>query len=162
MVGPTLTATGLLMLTGISSTSPYFPDLLGPTLLITLGLGLSFPASTLAATAGIRREEAGLASGLINTNRQIGGSIGLAALATVAANRTASLLAAAGSGARAATPDALTSGFARAFGISGAVCLGAALVALAIIPSIRQSAAGAVQQPPTAVPEPGEPTSARR
>jgi EmrB/QacA subfamily drug resistance transporter len=160
MLGPTLTATGLLLLTGISSTSPYFPDLLGPTLLITLGLGLSFPASTLAATTGIRREEAGLASGLINTNRQIGGSIGLAALATLAANRTATLLAAAGSGAHAATPGALTSGFARAFGFSGAICLAAALVALAIIPSVKRPSAGAAPGPePAMVAGPGEETA---
>jgi EmrB/QacA subfamily drug resistance transporter len=159
MVGPALTATGLLMLTGISSTSPYFPELLGPTLLITLGLGLSFPASTLAATAGIRREEAGLASGLINTNRQIGGSIGLAALATLAVNRTASLVAAAGAGARAATPGALTSGYARAFGISGAVCLAAALVALAIIPSVKRPPPGLGTGPEPALVGPGEETA---
>ncbi len=57
---------------------------LGPEILIGLGFGLSFIPMTLSATAGVPVHEAGLASGLINTTRQIGGALGLAVMATVA------------------------------------------------------------------------------
>ena len=53
-------------------------------ILIGLGIGLSFVPMTLSATAGVPVHEAGLASGLINTTRQVGGALGLAIMATVA------------------------------------------------------------------------------
>jgi hypothetical protein len=97
-------------------------------------MGLSFPPSTFAATAGVSPAEAGLASGLLNTNRQVGGSIGLAALATIAADHTTSLLSS--GAANAAT--ALTSGYARAFGIAGLVSLASAVAAGVLLPSSRR------------------------
>jgi hypothetical protein len=101
---------------------------------------LSFPPSTFAATAGVSPAEAGLASGLLNTNRQVGGSIGLAALATIAANHTVSLLSS--GSANAAT--ALTGGYARAFGIAGLVSLAAAVAAGLLLPSTRRRDAATV------------------
>ena len=85
------------------------------------GLGFSFVPVTIAAMAGVRREEAGLASGLINTSRQFGGSLGLAVLATIASSRTSAL---ADGGHTAAA--ALTGGFSAAFWVgAGFAALGA-------------------------------------
>ena len=65
--------------------------MLAPSLLCAAGIGFSFVPVTIAATPGVQRNEAGLASGLVNTSRQMGGSLGLALLATVATQRTADL-----------------------------------------------------------------------
>jgi EmrB/QacA subfamily drug resistance transporter len=126
VIGPAISSVGLFWLTTISPDGSFFLDLLLPSLLVTLGMGLSFPASTLAATAGIAPQEQGLASGLLNTNRQVGGSLGLAALATIAADRTASL---ASSGSAANAFAAITGGYTFAFAIAGVLCLGSALAA---------------------------------
>jgi MFS family permease len=82
--GMALQVVGYLSLAPISITESYFGGLLGPTLLIGVGTGLSFTAINIAALTGTRKGEEGLASGLINTSRQIGGPIGLAVLLTVA------------------------------------------------------------------------------
>ena len=94
---------------------------------IGVGFGLSFVPMVLAATTGLPPHQAGLASGLINTTRQIGGAIGLAALATVASN----LAAHHGSGA-VATRVALARGYDRAFLLSTAVLVVGAAIALLI------------------------------
>jgi sugar phosphate permease len=132
VVGPLLSAFGLIWLSRLSPGGSLFLDLMLPSLIATFGMGMSFPASTMAATAGIAPAEAGLASGLLNTNRQVGGSIGLAALATLAADRTHSLLASAPAGGH---PAALTAGYTRAFGVAGAISVAAALAAGTILSS---------------------------
>jgi EmrB/QacA subfamily drug resistance transporter len=134
ILGPALAAIGLVWLTGISPDRSFLLWLLLPSLLVTLGMGLSFPASTLAATAGIAPQEQGLASGLLNTNRQVGGSIGLAALATVAADHTKTLLS---SGDAGGLLPALTGGYTLAFGIAAVICAGSAIAAALILPSQR-------------------------
>src|SRR5580704_2860076 len=101
LVGVSLAVVGLAWLSRITPTGTYAGDVLGGSVLATLGMGLSFTPLAFAATAGVAREEAGLASGLLNTSRQVGGSIALAALATLAAARTAAVLR--GDGAAAAT-----------------------------------------------------------
>jgi hypothetical protein len=78
-----LQTVGYLSLSPISLTESYFGGLLEPMLLIGLGTGLGFTATNIAALTGTRRGEEGLASGLINTSRQMGGPIGLAVLLTV-------------------------------------------------------------------------------
>jgi MFS family permease len=59
-------------------------NLLGPDVIIGLGLGLTFVSITIASTLGVSNDRAGLAGGLINTTQQIGGAIGLAVITTVA------------------------------------------------------------------------------
>jgi hypothetical protein len=61
-------------------------NLLGPDVIIGLGLGLTFVSITIASTLGVSNDRAGLAGGLINTTQQIGGAIGLAVITTVAAS----------------------------------------------------------------------------
>lgn len=89
VLGPAVAAAGLLWLaTTLSAGDAYFSHIFGPLILFGIGLGLSFVPMTLAATQGVPPHQAGLASGLINTTRQVGGAVGLAALATAASSVT--------------------------------------------------------------------------
>jgi EmrB/QacA subfamily drug resistance transporter len=124
VLGPGMAAVGLFWLSTIGSGDPYLTHVLGPVILIGLGLGMSFVPMTLAATTGVPPHEAGLASGLINTTRQIGGALGLALMATVAANAAGHR----GAG-RVAVDRALTSGYTEAFAIAGAGLVVGALLA---------------------------------
>lgn len=73
MSGMALQTVAYLLLSPISITGSYFGGLLGPMLLVGIGVGLGFTASNIATLAGTRRGEEGLASGLFNISRQIGG-----------------------------------------------------------------------------------------
>ena len=130
LVSPLLIAAGLLWMSRVSATGSYATDILGPITLAALGLGLCFPPSTYAATAGVAPADAGLASGLINATRQVGGAVGLAALATIAVHQTAHALASAEPAAQ-----ALVAGYQRAFLVGGLIAVAASLSAL-IIPAI--------------------------
>jgi len=101
----------------------YVTDLLPSFVLIGIGLGVGFVAVTIASLAGTRPQHAGIASGLVNTSRQIGGAVGLAAMTTIAS------LAAGHAPSAAATVH----GDRVAFG----VLAGLALVAAAITPALR-------------------------
>jgi EmrB/QacA subfamily drug resistance transporter len=136
IVGPLVSAAGLAWLSRLSPTGTYLVDILGPGVLIAFGLGLSFMPVTFAATSGVARSDAGLASGLVNTTRQVGGSIGLAALATVAADHTRSLLAGTAH-SRSAVAAATAGGFGRAFVVASIIAIAAAAAAL-ILPPVRQ------------------------
>jgi EmrB/QacA subfamily drug resistance transporter len=128
-----LCAGGLVWMSQLSADGSYVRDILGPLTLVAFGLGLSFPPGTYAATAGVPAKDAGLASGLVNTTRQLGGAIGLAALATIAVDRTKAVLA--GGVPTAHLVDrALTAGYERAFLVAAAIALAACLASL-IIPS---------------------------
>jgi hypothetical protein len=76
---------GMLLFSRAHADGTWYVDILLPGLFVAAGIGCSFVTVTIAATAGIGPGEAGLASGLVNTSRQFGGSVGLAVLATVAA-----------------------------------------------------------------------------
>ena len=73
-------AGGLLWFSHIAVNGSFLGDILGPSLLAAIGLGLGFVTSTIAAVSGVKPHEQGLASGLINTSQQIGGALGLAVL----------------------------------------------------------------------------------
>jgi EmrB/QacA subfamily drug resistance transporter len=109
-MGMLLLAGGLLWFTQVSVDGSYAVDLLPGFFLVGVGLGFSFVPVSIAALAGVSGEEAGLASGLINTTQQIGGALGLAILTTVSTTHTANLL-------EGGTPqlEALTDGFSLAF-----------------------------------------------
>ena len=115
----------------MSPDGSYAGEVLVPFLLAGAGIGITFVTVTVAAMAGVRPAEVGLASGLVNTSRQIGGSLGLAILATTATSRTAHLIG--HDSARAA----LTSGFQRAFVLAGIFAGVGALASALLIPLRR-------------------------
>ncbi len=87
-IGTLLAAGGFAWLSDIAPHASYWSHVLGPACLISLALGLLFTPLAAAATAGVPLHQAGLASGVLQTSRQIGGSLGLAVLATIAADRS--------------------------------------------------------------------------
>ena len=129
----------------------YLSDILGPSLLAAVGLGLAFVPVTIAAVTATKPQEAGLASGLINTSQQVGGALGLAILATVANSRTQSLFHA---GVH-SSAVALTKGFDRAFLIgAGFAILGAILTMLLISSKDSREHAKAASSADAAVAQP--------
>jgi hypothetical protein len=115
-------------------------------------MGLTFVPITLLGTGGVSRDDAGLASGLFNTAQQVGGSLGLAILSTLAASQTTSLLHGLGAGASAgAAVAARVSGYHVAFA-AAAVMLGAGALLLATVLRPRDVDAIALELTPSVVP----------
>jgi EmrB/QacA subfamily drug resistance transporter len=135
IAGLLFTAAGLFWFSRVSAPGgTYVGDVLFPSMLAAVGLGLSFVPVTIGSVTGTKPSEAGLASGLINTSQQVGGALGLAVLATVATTRTDHVVA---SGVR--NPAvALTEGFQDAFFAGGIMAIVAALLAAVLI-STRDS-----------------------
>ena len=129
-VGMLVAALGLYLLMGVHSGGSYLADVLPGGLLAGLGLGLSLVPATIAAVAGVPAKESGLASGMLNTSRLIGGALGLAALSTVAASRTRADLLVGASG-----PSALSGGFRVAFAVSAGLSVLGALAAAVLLRS---------------------------
>jgi EmrB/QacA subfamily drug resistance transporter len=130
--GMALIAVALLWFSQVSVGGGFVTDILGPSLVAAAGLGFGFVTTTIAAVSGVREQESGLASGLINTSQQIGGALGLAVLATIANSRTDDLLAGAG-GDRSGLTNALNEGFQAAFlGGAGIAALGLLLTLVLI------------------------------
>jgi EmrB/QacA subfamily drug resistance transporter len=130
--GLVLTAIGLAWFAQVSVHGAYVSDILLPSLIAAVGLGFAFVSMTIAAVAGVGPQQAGLASGLINTSQQVGGALGLAILVSVATTKTDSVMTAAG-GAPSALPGALTEGFRAAFTVGiGFAVVGAILAAVLI------------------------------
>jgi EmrB/QacA subfamily drug resistance transporter len=119
---------GLLYFTQVDVGGSYLGDLLPGFLLIAVGMGFSFVPISIAALAGVRPSEAGLASGLFNTSQQIGGALGIAALSALATSTTESATRD-GTG----LPSALTDGFQAAFVAGAAVAFVGVLVALFVV-----------------------------
>lgn len=88
VAGLLVLAAGLIWFSRMTSDGSYVPQVLLPGLVMSVGLGMTFVPMTIAAVTGVPPEEAGLASGLLNTSQQVGGALGLAVLSTVATNRT--------------------------------------------------------------------------
>jgi MFS family permease len=126
--GLIVTAAGLVWFGQVSPDGSYVGDVLFPSLLAAVGLGLAFVSMTVAAVSGVEPHEAGLASGLINTSQQIGGALGLAILATVANSRIDDL-------AASGTPQnvALTEGFQSAFLVGAGIAIVGAVLAIVLV-----------------------------
>jgi EmrB/QacA subfamily drug resistance transporter len=144
--GMLILAAGLLLFTTISPTGSYFGDVVAPSLLVATGIGLAFVPVTIAAVAGVAPGEAGLASGLVNTSRLMGGALGLAILATLATGRTNDELPDGGVSAG-TLHDALTDGFHLAFEVAAGFALAGALVALFVLRQTRPRAVHAQPEP---------------
>jgi hypothetical protein len=85
-------AAGLVWLSFAPPDASFLVHLLGPSLLIGIGLGGAFVAGTELSVSGVSEQDAGLASGLVNTSQQIGAAIGLAVIFTVATARSSTLV----------------------------------------------------------------------
>ena len=129
VIGLALATAGMIVLTQIPVHGHYASNLLPGLLPLGLGMGLTFVPITLAGTSEVGGDDAGLASGLLNTAQQVGGSVGLAILATLATSRTTSLLH--GPVTPGSALAARVSGFHVAF-IAAAALLGAAWALVAL------------------------------
>jgi EmrB/QacA subfamily drug resistance transporter len=126
--GLALIVIGLIAFARVPVDGSYVSDLLPVMIPLGLGAGLFFPALTTLAVSGVAQDEAGLASGLVNTSLQVGGAIGLAVLATLAATRSDELHANGDS-----TAAALTGGYHYAFVVAAGLVIAAIVVALTVL-----------------------------
>ena len=133
-VGMLMGAAGLFWLTGLTIHSHYFTSVLGPLIVIGLGMGLIFAPAFNTATLGVAPHDAGVASALVNTSQQIGGSIGTALLNTLAASAASAYLV-----GKAATKlnqgMAAVHSYTTTFGISAWIFVGGAIVTAIILES---------------------------
>ncbi len=128
VIGMLVLAGSLVWYTQIPVDGHYWPDLLPAYLTFALGLAFAFVPVTIAALAQVSHQEAGLASGLINTNQQIGGAIGVALASTIFTSQAKSLL------KTGHTPaEAFTSGYQHAFWALAAISLVGAVVAFVLL-----------------------------
>jgi EmrB/QacA subfamily drug resistance transporter len=123
---------GMLLLSGITPGGSYVANVLAGALLSALGMGFSLVPATIVAMQGVAGNESGVASGLLNTSRLMGGALGLAVLSTIASSQTRGDLGV--SSAR-----ALTDGFDLAFTVAvGFALLAAAVAAVALRPAAER------------------------
>jgi hypothetical protein len=128
--GLSLMALGLLLFARMSVHGSYVGDFLAPGLIESVGIGLSVVPSTIAATATAAPHEAGLASGLVNTSRQMGGALGIALLVSISVLFSRHLV----DSSFSAPVVALNDGFRLAFAIAAGFTLIGAAIALRYIP----------------------------
>jgi EmrB/QacA subfamily drug resistance transporter len=131
--GLLVAAVGFALFTRLQAHGDYAGTVLPAMLVMGVGFGMSFVPITIAATSGVAAEDSGLASGLLNTTQQVGGSLGLAVLSAVSTSRITSSLE--GGSTQAA---ALTHGFTEAFTLSAILCGVAAVMALVVLPGRRR------------------------
>jgi EmrB/QacA subfamily drug resistance transporter len=129
---------GMLLFTKIAASGSAVVYVIVPGVLTAAGIGMSIVPSTIAATQGAKQGQAGLASGLVNTSRQIGGGLGIAVLITLATSLSSHLI-----GHGHGVPQALTDGFRLGYFIAAGLCAAAALVTFTLIakPAAEQGSA---------------------
>jgi EmrB/QacA subfamily drug resistance transporter len=162
--GLLLGAAGLGLLTQVTATSSYASLVLPALIILGLGFGMVFAPAINMATFGIARADSGVASALVNTMQQVGGSIGTSALSTVALTAAASYLVAHHTSPL-APAIAATYGYTQAFAISAALLGAGCILALLLLPSKRRldqlrAAAPAPAAPAAAAPAPAAAASA--
>ncbi|WP_052314582.1 MFS transporter [Nocardia thailandica] len=123
VVGGLLTAVGFAWFSLISPTGDFVTDVLGPSLVASVGFGLCLGPVVATATVGVAPQEVGTASGLLSSSRQIGASLGLAVLGTAADARTGAVV----------TPATLTSGYAFGFALGAGLLVVAAVFAAVVL-----------------------------
>jgi EmrB/QacA subfamily drug resistance transporter len=128
ILGMGLLTAGLLYFTQVSVGGSYWTDLFPGFLMLGVAIPFAFVPITIAALAGTKPQEAGLASGLINTSQQIGGAVGIAVLSTIAVTTTDDAVA-----DGTAVPVALTDGFVNAFWAGAAIALVGLLVSIFMV-----------------------------
>jgi hypothetical protein len=134
--GLTMLTAGMLLLARIGDSGSGVVYVMIPGLLTAAGIAMSIVPSTIAATQGAKEGQAGLASGLVNTSRQVGGGLGLAVLVTLATQRSTHLI---GGGVQ--VSQALTEGFRLAYLICGGLAGLALLITITALPKPAASVA---------------------
>ncbi|HEY4427535.1 MAG TPA: DHA2 family efflux MFS transporter permease subunit [Solirubrobacteraceae bacterium] len=129
VVGLLVSTGGFVLLTLITGHGDYASHVLPAMVALGAGLGLAFVPITIAATTGVEARDSGLASGLLNTTQQVGGSLGLAILSSVSTSRTTSAL-----HAGTAPLLALTHGFKGAFLVAAGLCAFGVVVSIILLP----------------------------
>ena len=123
---------GFFGLSRITEHSSYVTEVLPFVMAVAFGLGLIFVSTTIVSVAGIAANESGLSSALLNVGQQLGGSMGLAVLGTIAATVTRNdLLSAVPT--RAVVMGAITAGYGTAFTIAGVIAVVSVVIAIAAI-----------------------------
>jgi EmrB/QacA subfamily drug resistance transporter len=129
VAGLLISTGGFVFLTNVSGHGDYASHVVPAMIVLGVGMGMSFVPVTIAGTSGVAPGDSGLASGLLNTTQQVGGSLGLAILSSVATSRTTSAL-----HTGLALPAALTHGFKGAFVVAGALCALGAVFTIVLLP----------------------------
>ncbi|MGN6872506.1 MAG: MFS transporter, partial [Solirubrobacteraceae bacterium] len=140
--GLILVVAGLILFRRAPANADYLTDLLPAMVSIGVGAGLVFPSVVTLAMSAATPEDSGLASGLVNTTRQVGGVLGIAILATLATAHSDALRS-----AGAAAPVALLGGYRLAFTIAAGLVLGAIAIGVVLLPGKRDPQAAAEPEP---------------
>lgn len=135
VIGGLLTGIGFAWFSLFTADGSFAADVLGPSLVASIGIGLCLAPMASLGTGGVAAHEAGAASGLLNSSRQIGAALGLAALGTAANARTGD----------SGTLEALTDGYALGMTIGAVIVVGGVLIALAVLPRTSPDTEGAGQ-----------------
>jgi EmrB/QacA subfamily drug resistance transporter len=128
-IGMLLGATGMIWLTSLNLTSSYVPDVMLPLMVMGLAMGTIMPASMQSATLGVSRQYAGVASALVNTSQQVGGSIGTALLNTLAASAITAYITDHAPASPAVIADAAIHSYALVYWVAAGVFSGGAIMA---------------------------------
>ncbi len=139
ILGQCIVALGLLSLSRAPSDAAYWTDLFPGLLAFGVGLGFSIMATQVAAFIGVEEAVAGLAGGMVETAREIGGALGIAVVATLAIARTNEVVGDLGTGAGV---EALTEGFQRGTLVAAGLSVAAALAAALLLRPAERAAAG--------------------
>jgi EmrB/QacA subfamily drug resistance transporter len=136
VAGLLISTGGFIFLTSVSGHGDYASHVVPAMIILGIGMGMSFVPVTIAGTSGVAARDSGLASGLLNTTQQVGGSLGLAILTSVATSRTTSAL-----HTGLALPAALTHGFKGAFIVGAVLCAMGAVSTIVLLPGRRRESA---------------------
>jgi hypothetical protein len=147
-----LLALGVLWLTRVPSGAAYLTDLLPAFVVVGIAIGLTGPSVQIGALQGVAGSAVGLASGLVETMRELGGAVGIAVVSTVLVARTRDAIQILGP---AAPEAAALEGFQSAFTVIVVVAAVAALVAAAAFPRVARRMRTGAGEEPEPVPGPG-------
>jgi EmrB/QacA subfamily drug resistance transporter len=136
VAGLLISTGGFVVLNTVTGHGDYASHVVPAMIILGVGMGMSFVPVTIAGTSGVAPQDSGLASGLLNTTQQVGGSLGLAILSSIATSRTTSALQ-----TGSALPAALTHGFKGAFIVAAGLCAMGAAFTIVLLPGRQREPA---------------------